>query len=256
MPSFLNGGLVRITSIGADLVIEPRRSERVIHPAHRRMGAAVSRQVDARLHDHAGRVVRPDEAMIEDFLQRPLFALIIECHQRVDVVLDLMDELDQEAAGTDERITEAECRPAPVVFPQQLFQPALALQVDERHRRREARDLVRRQIGPHATAAFVPATQHHFQRPTRDVTQFEQVKSVGAIGLLVQHGRQGHVVGVGLFQPQVGAVLEDAHFFAINRSVELLQVTTEVERVSDILYGLLPLRSRETRSESLGIKDL
>src|SRR5262249_36605884 len=132
----------------------------------------------------------------------------------------------------------------------------LALQVDECHGRSEARNLVRRQIGSHATAPFVAATQHHFERPTCDVAQFEQVKPVGAIWLLVQHGRKGHVVCVGLFQAQVGAILEDAHILTVNRSVELLEVTTEVEGMANILYGLLPIRSWETRSKPLGIKDM
>src|SRR5262245_46195410 len=167
-----------------------------------------------------------------------------------------MDELDQEPARTNEWVAESECRPATVVFPQQLFQAPLAFQVDERHGRGEARNLVRRQIGSHATAPFVAATQHYFECPTCDVAQFEQVKSVSTIWLLIQHGSKGHVVCIGLFQPQVGPILEDAHVLAVNRSVELLEVTTEVEGMANILYGLLPIRSWETRSKPLGIKDL
>ena len=65
----------------AHLGIEPRRGERVIDPANGGVGAAIGREVDPRLHHHAGRVVGPKEAMVEDLLVGFVLAALVERHQ-------------------------------------------------------------------------------------------------------------------------------------------------------------------------------
>ena len=56
-------------------------------------------------------------------------------------------------------------RSAAFVLAKQLFQPAFAFEIDKRHCCHEASDLVRREIRPHAAAAFIPTTQYYFIRP-------------------------------------------------------------------------------------------